>query len=342
MNVDPPRAALFALVAAVVVAILIAAATSGAAFGLFNPQWEGTSDLRTAAEETGSEPVVVRNTTQYQEYGDGDIAFVLAPTDDYGSEEATNVRGFLDRGGTLVIADRDGPHTPDLLESIGADARPDGAVLRDDRNHHRSPALPIAEPVSNHSYVAGVGSVTLNYGTSVEPNGATPLVATSEFAYHDRDGSGSVSDNETMASFPVVTVESVGDGDVVVVGDPSVFINVMQDDLGNRAFVEALVSETNHTVVDVSHGAAPPPLMAALLTVRDSPAIQVGLGLGALAAVGIGSRLMGRRQEATVPVANEETLAAGLRRIHTDLDRERFDRVTKGVISNRTQGDDDE
>lgn len=341
MKVDPPRAALLALVVAVAAALVVGGVTSGVAFGLYNPQWEGTSDLRTTAEEAGSEPVILRNTTQYAEYGEGDVAFIIAPNEPYERADATQVRGFLDRGGTLVVADRDGAHEA-LLEEVGADARPNGTVLRDEQNYYRSPALPVAEPVANHSAVEGVESVTLNHGTSVEPNGATVLVATSEFAYLDRDGSESLSDNETLTSYPVVTAESVGNGEVIVVGDPSIFINVMQDDIGNRAFVEALVDDTNHTVVDTSHSTSPPPLVSALLTIRDSPGLQAGLGLGMLVLVGIAGRVLGRRPEPSAPAADEAALTEGLQRLYTNVDSDRLQRVTEGVISSRTQSDDNE
>ncbi|MFT4947262.1 MAG: hypothetical protein ACI8TL_001502 [Natronomonas sp.] len=343
MKVDAPQAALAALVVAVVVALLVGGATSGVAFGSFNPQWDGTSDLRTTAEETGSEPVVLQNTTEYGVYGSGDIAFVLAPSQEYDATDADRVRGFLERGGTVVVADRDGQYSSTLLNRVGADARPNGTVLRDERNYQRSPAFPVATPVENTSIAEDVESVTLNYGTAVEPNGATTVVNTSEFAYLDSDGSNSLSENETLASYPVVTTESVGDGHVIVVGDPSIFLNVMQDDLGNRAFVAALVDDTNQTIVDISHGSSPPPLVAALLAIRDSAPLQVVLGLGGLCAVGILGRVFRRREPAQQPAATDSnTLSEGLGRLYDDVDRERLERVTKGIIRTRVEPDDDE
>jgi hypothetical protein len=343
MKIDAPQAALAALVVTIGVALLVGGATSGVAFGSFNQQWDGTSDLRATAETTGSTPVILQNTTEYSAYGAGDIAFVLAPSQEYDGADANRIRGFLERGGTLVVADRDGPHGSTLLNQVGADARPNGTVLRDERNYHRSPALPVATPVENASLAAGVESVTLNHGTAVEPNGATPVVTTSEFAYLDRDGNESLSENETLGSYPVVTAESVGDGRVIVVGDPSIFINVMQDDLGNRAFVEALVDDTNHTIVDVSHGSSPPPLVAALLAIRDSVLLQLGIGFGGLAAVGLAGRFFGRKEPGEQSVRpDQNTLSEGLSRLYDDVDRDRLERVTKGIIRTRVEPDDDE
>lgn len=290
LDVAVPRLALVVLAVVVGVVLVYGALTSGAAFGAFNPSWEGTSDLRSTAEEAGSEPVVVQNTTAYDEHGADDVAFVLAPGESYEEAEATRVRGFVERGGTLVVADRGGEPGRGLLEAVGADARPDGTLLRDERSHHRHPALPIADDVADHQLVAGVEEVTLNYGTSVEPGNATVLVRTSGYAYLDADGDGSVSDDEELDSHPVVTVEDVGDGRVVVVGDASVFINAMLDAPGNRAFATALLAGTDHALVDVSHRESVPPLAAALLALRSSVPLQVGFSLWLLATVGLAAR----------------------------------------------------
>lgn len=288
-DLDVPRLALVGFVLVVSGALVVGGATSSVAFDAFNPDWDGTSDLQAAVEEADSEPVIVRNTTRYDEYGANATAFVLAPNEEYTADDAARIRAFLERGGTLVVADRDGPHGHALLAALGASARPAGPVLRDERHYYRDPALPIATEVDNHTLVEGVASLTLNYGTAIEPNGTEPLVSTSEYAYLDRDGSGTLSDNETLASYPVATVEPVGDGAVVTVGDPSLFINVMTERSDNRAFITALVAETDHALIDISRTGSPPPLVAVLLSVRESLLLQIAIGLGGLALLRAGS-----------------------------------------------------
>ena len=349
--VDAPRVMLVGLVLAVAAAFVVGGTVTGVAFDPFNPDWDGTSDLRSAAEAAGADPVVVGDASRYDEYGDGDVAVVVAPTDGYADADAARVRAFVERGGTLVVADRDGPHGHALLEAVGATARPDGAILRDDRHHHGSPALPVATEVGSHPLVAdtGVDSVTLNYGTAVEPNGATVLVASSPYAYLDRDGSGTISEDEVADSYPVATVEEVGDGHVVVIGDPSVFINAMQADPDNRPFVAALLGDADHALVDVSHGSAPPPLVAALLTIRGSALLQAGLGVGALVVVAATGRSLERRRASGMGVESGEgedvdgdADTTVLDRLTTSVDEIFRERLTEGVISVRYKRGDDE
>lgn len=344
MRVAVPVLVAAALVVAVAGALVVGGATSSADFGSFNPDWDGTSDLRSIADAEDAEPVVVRNATSYDDYGRGDVAFVLAPESGYDDAEAAGVREFVERGGTLVVAERDGQHGDALLSSVGATARPVGPVLRDDRNYHRSPALPVADDVANHSLVADVPSVTLNHGTALDPGDATVLVASSEFSYLDRDASGSRSGDEAVRSYPVATVESVGDGRVVVVGDPSVFINAMSDRAGNEAFARSLVADADHALVDVSTSSVPP-LVAALLTVRGSPTLQALLGLGGLVAVAASSRLLGRRRS-DGPLGDDETPTSRGNRFEggrsTAVDSRRSFGTTEGILRNPDEPGDDE
>ena len=296
LDIDIPRVALVAFVLVVGGTLAIGGATSGVAFDAFNPDWDGTSELQSAVEADGSDPVIVQNTTRYEGHGGNATAFVLAPVEPYTDADIERLRAFLDRGGTLVVADRDGPHGAALLDGLGANARPAGSLLRDERHYHRDPALPIATDVGNHTFVAGVDTLTLNYGTAIEPDGATVLVSSSSFAYLDLDGSGSLSDNETLASYPVATVEPIGNGSVVAVGDPSIFINVMQERGGNRAFISALVAETDTALIDISRSGSPPPLIALLLTIRESVFLQAVLGLGGLAVLRVGSLKLRKRR----------------------------------------------
>ncbi len=349
---DVPRALLVGLAAATLVALVVAASTSAAAFGAYNPAWDGAADLQGVARDVGVESTVVRDVAAYDEAdAGGTVAVVLAPAEPYDAAEARALRRFVERGGTLVVADDFGPHANPLLDRLGADARIDGTPLRDEREHHRSPALPVATNVSAHPLTAGVDEVTLNHPSAVAPNGATVLVATSGYAYADADRDGALDDAERLDTYPVVTAESVGDGTLVVAGDPSLFINVMLERPGNRAFVGNLFAGADRVLLDYSHAGGFPPLSLAVLVLRESAWLQAlagALGLGALAAWRRGdlARLpLGRSTvaaERRPPGATEAELLEHLRRTHPDWDDERARRVVGGLMSSRGQsrGDD--
>lgn len=152
---DYPRVLLVALAEVTAVALLVVARTSTAAFGTYNPAWDGASELRDLARDTGAEATVAPD---LEPYGAADpdetVAVVFAPDEPYTDEEAAELRSFLERGGTLVVADDFGSTGNALLADLGAESRIDGTLLRDERHYDRSPALPRATNVSAHALTA--------------------------------------------------------------------------------------------------------------------------------------------------------------------------------------------
>lgn len=356
-GVDYPRALLVALSLTVVGALVIAAGMSSASFGLYNPAWDGTSELRAEVEAVGVASAIVQDTVAYDDVDPNNaIAVVLSPAASYGQADAAQLRAFVEAGGTLLVAEDFGPHADPLLAAVGASARFDGGLLRDEREHDRSPAMPVATDVTPHPLTGGASQVTFNHGTAVETNGATVLVNSSAYAYLDRNRDGRPGVDETVGVYPVATVERVGDGRVVVVGDPSVFINAMLDRPDNRAFTRGLLGTHDRMLIDVSHAARLPPLAAALLVVRDAPWLQVLLGAGVALAIGLWVRwpapaglVPSRFRRRFWPETTAETYrltreeaVAYLERRHPEWDRNRVQRVTEGVIPRRHERRDDD
>lgn len=345
VRVDYPRVLLAALGTVLVVAVVIAATTSTAAFGAYNPAWDGAGQLRSVAADGGANATVVLNTSTYGEVDpERTVAVVLSPETAYGADTA-RLRRFVRRGGTLVVAEDVGPHGNALLAGVGAAARFDGRLVRDENHYARSPALPVATNVTDANASAnlttGVEQLTLNYGTVLVPNDATVLVGTSEFAYVDENRNEQVDDGEPLRSYPVVTVEAVGEGRVIAVSDPSLFINAMLDQPDNRPFA-ANIMDRERVLLDYSHAGAQPPLTVALLQVRDSAVLQ-----GGLLALGVGivlgaSRLLGRESpSATSGGPDRDRIARYLAR-ERGWDAERVRRVTEGVWGRASQEDDNE
>lgn len=284
-----PQLLLIALISVLLVVVLVTATTSTVAFSTYNSAWDGTSDLRDIAREQGSEPVVAMQTNQYANVtADSTTAIILSPDTAYSQQEAAHVRKFVRRGGTVVVAEDFGGHSNTLLAAIGAQARVDGRLLRDERYNYRSPNITVATAVrSNQTLTAGVDQLTLNHGTAIRPNGATPLINSSEYAYLDTNGNNELDDDEQLNSYPVVTTESVGDGRVVVVSDPSLFINAMLDRSGNTVFARNLAAGADTLLLDYSHTQTLPPLVVIQHTVQQSPLLQLLVGLTGVSGIAI-------------------------------------------------------
>ncbi len=353
---DWPRVLLVALAATVILAVGVAAATSTSSFGPYNPGWDGSSDLRSqVADDPDVEDELLRDTADYEGIEpEGTVAFVVAPDDPYTGEDADRLRTFVESGGTLVVLENFGEGGNVVLAAVGADARFNGDLLRDEQNHFRGPPMPIADNVTDHELTDGVSQLTLNYATAVEPGGATVLVRTSDVTYLGSEET-ELSAVEELDSYPVATSENASAGTVVAVGDPSITINAMLEEPDNAAFVSALYDDADRVVMDVSHVGDVPPLAAATLTLRDSPLLQVLLGLGAIGAV---AALSGRRLptdrlgwtragrardlERTEPGRELSTAdrTSYLRKRYPDWDDDRIERVTAAVERAERRGPD--
>lgn len=353
-DLDYPQALLVTFVVVVLVALVVGASVSTVSFGLYNSRWNGASALGTQADLVGARADVVRGTESYEGVTPNEtVAVVLSPSAAYTDAEAAHLRRFVRRGGTLIVAEDFREHSNGLLSAVGASARVDGTLLRDKQFNWRTSALPVATNVSNHSLVANVSQLTLNHGTAVEPNGATVLVSTSEFAFRDVNDNGDVDDDERLGTYPVATVESVGQGRVVVVGDPSIAINAMLEREGNRAFVQSLLGRHEYVILDYSHATDFPPLALAVLLLRQSTLLQLLVGIGAVLAVaawvhnpdwqgwiarvrrGRGSAGRGRAGASGSPPGNETAMIEYVADQHPTWDRERIERVVRAVRERR-------
>lgn len=315
-----PRLLLWGLTVALAVTLVVAGTTSTAAFGAYNPGWEGTGEARRLAEGGGASVTVAEDAAAYERLAPREsVAVVLAPDRRYDDADVDRLRSYVASGGTLVVAGDVGPTTNALLADLGAASRLDGRPLRDAARNYRSAALPVATVVPANRADASAGSpdgepalatlpeagtnVTLNHGTAVRPGPqATTVIETSPYAYLDGNEDGELDGAERPGPRAVGVVEPLGDGRVVVLGDPSVFIDVMLDRPGNAATVRGLTSAAtgppgsdggataDSVLFDASHTTAPPPAIRARDALRGSPLAQVLVGGGLVALTGLLAR----------------------------------------------------
>lgn len=362
-RVNWPRVLLLALVGGVLVGVVFFSATSTAAFGPFNPNWDGTAQFRgQISDEPGVKLTTATDTTVYERGEPNDTTvFVVAPDEEYGQRDIARVRSFVEQGGTLVVLEDFAPTGNSLLTGVGANARIDGRLIRDEQHHDRAPTMPVATGVGNHSLTTDVEQLTLNYASVVEPNNATVLIRTSEFAYFTESADEGLDDNTTLQAMPVATLERVGEGRVVVVSDPSITTNVMLDRPDNAAFLKGLYADADRVVIDRSHAGGIPPLRRALLAIRGSTPLQLLVGGLAVVAVAVFAhrRPFSSVRQTITEVANrfgfadsptEVPLSAMsddqrkvyLRQQHPEWDEQRIERVITAFNQTDGEGWDDD
>lgn len=351
-TISLPHALLVSLTVVILVGVIVAGATSGSAFGLYNAQWNGGQAYRHLADQQAT-TVVATNTTGYEHVNPArTTAIILSPSNSYSKQDLSQVRQFVSNGGTLVVASDFGSGGNQILASLGLRMRFDGALVRDDDHHYRSSALPIATNIRRGSLTGNASRITLNYGTVLtRTTNATVLASTSEYSYLDTNRNGKLDSSETIKSRPIAAVTPLGSGRVIAVSDPSIFINRMLQRPGNRAFARGLLGTSTTVLFDNSHTTPIPPLQALRLWMTTTPLaiyallviITVGLASWTLGWTSpLVTHLRDRLQSNPTadPGLSHDEVESILARDHPDWSRDRIQRVAKRLSqsSRRTSG----
>ena len=339
-----PRVVFVAVLLVTLTTVAVAAGTSSAAYGSYNYDWDGTSEIRAVAADAGSDVEIVRDSAAYRRAdAETATAFVLEPTEAYSDSEAAAVASFLDRGGTVVVAAEGDGEANRLLTALGVESRFDGRPLRDEQRFYRSPALPIGTPVREAAATGNVSRVTLNHGTVVNGSASgTALVNSSAFSYLDANANGTLDPSEPVREHPIVVREDVGNGSVVLVSDGSVFINGMLDRTDNRRFAENLLGRSEALLVDHQRRPAIPDAVAVVLTTAGSPLRLLVIATSLVAAIGVAwwKRTTEKDGEAADPAAAEghsrAAVEAALAERRPDWDAERVERVAGEIKRDET------
>lgn len=199
----------------------------------------------------------------------GTVLLILGTERRYDAGEASAVLAFLERGGSVILADETGYGT-DIAREAGF-AFSSERVLDTESNRDGDANLPIAK--------ARVGSETFD----VLFNSPASLIPLSNAADHDviarssadagttgsfldKNGNGEVDVADPAGPFPLVIRTTLGPGALVLVADTGVFMNaqVQEPDHDNAAFARALVAalapQGATVLLDESRHAATPAL----------------------------------------------------------------------------------
>jgi len=232
MKIQSVVALILLLIAAAV--IISQFATTGAEYSRYNTNWNGTSAFFGMAADKDFV------------YSSDDLAsksgpiLLIAPGTDF-----TGLAAYLGQGNTIIIADQSG-NANIFLEDIGSSIRVHNESLRSTSMEYKDMGI-FRGTVSTDILGTGVTNLMFNYPGYV--TGGNSLVKTSYFSWIDLDGNNIADSNESLKVYSLIASENISNGRVIVVADPSVFINSMlvQTHTENMVVINALL-ERNLTI----------------------------------------------------------------------------------------------
>ena len=193
-------------------------------FSRYNTGWNGTSAFFSGLDR--HRVTDVTDPAGLATNGNSTILLVIAPDRHPTAEETDAYRAFLERGNTLFLADDFGTGN-EILHGIGSRISILPGNLSSIDRAYGDPYSVVVYNVTNVSPVQSLSAVVLNRAAPLE--GGTPLLMTSFLSWTDTNGNQRIDSGEALGTFPVMAKEKIGNGELVVLSDPSIFINAMQD-----------------------------------------------------------------------------------------------------------------
>ena len=241
----------FAVLLALVLAIIIATAMwfwpSNDDFRAENPFWNGTEVLGSLIPVSPLESL-----SELSSLPRGS-ALILIPYLPFGQAELEALNSFLSRGGTLVLADDYG-YGNQVLKHLGLEVRFSGYPLLDPLTAHKNEWLPSISRLESDWLTDGVEGLVFNHATCLsDVDGADIIARSSSFSFLDINDNQTWDEGEATGPLPVISRHNLSEGQVILIADPSIFINAMETLDGNLSFIQNINANSDGLYIDQSH-----------------------------------------------------------------------------------------
>jgi len=217
-------------------------------FRVENPFWNGTRDI------SASYPALPLQSLSDLPPSPQGATLILIPYLNCTPTELEQLNRFISRGGRLVLADDYG-HGNQILEYLGLRARFSGKTLLDPLVNYKNKQFPKIIHLEPGPLTGNTGSLVFNHATCLA-NVATAntLALSSSFSFLDLNGNQIWDEGEPTGALPVISHHNLGSGQVILVSDPSLFINSMEAIEGNDNFIQNIAAITTTSLfIDQSH-----------------------------------------------------------------------------------------
>ncbi len=216
-----------------------------------NPYWNGTREV------TFNHSFSSLETLSNLPSSPGGSTLILIPYLQFSPAELETVRNFTIQGGTLILADDYG-YGNQVLAYLGFRARFSGQPLLDPLINYKTEWFPQISRFKANSLTGNIDNLVLNHATSlVNIAAADVLASSSSFSFLDLNGNQIREESEPTGPLPVIARHNLGSGQVIIIADPSLFINGMETLGDNAKFMQNLAALTSADIL-IDHSHLPP------------------------------------------------------------------------------------
>ncbi len=228
--------------------LLIHLSANNMEFSRYNVGWNGTSSFFSDLDR--HRYVDISDTDRLSRYPRNATLLIIAPYRQPSAKELTAYRAFLREGNTIFLADDFGTGN-EILAGIGSSIKILPGNLSSLDRSNSDPYSVIAYRSAEKSPIPLPQDIALNRAAPLE--GGSPLMLTSVMSWNDANGDRRFNTAENMGTFPVMALDSSGSGQLIVLSDPSIFINTMYslaENENNRFLIRNIVTGNDFILID--------------------------------------------------------------------------------------------
>jgi len=243
------RRFLFILTAVLIIALILAAwfLPSNDDFRLDNPFWNGIKNIRADYQVQPLDSLANLPSSPTR------ATLLLIPYLSSISTELDHLNRFVSEGGRLIMADDYG-HGNEILTHLGLEARFSGQALLDPIVNYKNERFPRIIHLQPDPLTDDINDLVFNHATSLLNISDTNILAmSSPFSFLDYNGDRTREPHEPTGPLPVISRHELGKGEVILISDPSVFINSMNTIADNEGLIQNIAATASVLYVDQSH-----------------------------------------------------------------------------------------
>ena len=217
-------------------------------FSRYNVGWNGTSSFFSDLDRHRC--VEISDPDGLFGYPRNTTLLIIAPYRQPTARELAAYSAFLREGNTIFLADDFGTGN-EILAGIGSRIKILPGNLSSLDRSNSDPYSVIAYRSAERSPITLPADIALNRAAPLE--GGSLLMLTSVMSWSDGNGDRRFNTGENMGIFPVMALDSPGSGQLIVLSDPSIFINSMYspaDNENNRFLIRNIVAGNDSILID--------------------------------------------------------------------------------------------
>jgi len=215
-----------------------------------NPFWNGLKTLKNTANMTE-----ITSITQLKQIitPEKTAILILGPEKPFTPQETQTIKEILEKGATVLVADDFGQANT-LLEQLEIPCKFTQHLLVDPVFYYKNRKLPKIFHIKNTTWTKNVEELTLNYATTLNITSTEIkiLANSSEYSYLDINMNDQWDPEEPKGSQPILAQTNIGEGNLILLSDPSIFINSMISKSNNTQLLKNIVKGKT-VYLDLSH-----------------------------------------------------------------------------------------